>query len=601
MVLLLLVQFVFAELAFAQLPAGYRNYEQFRQQAEQLAESHRIELSELGQTAQSRGVLLLTVSAGGESEPAKPKPAVLLLGSVQADSLVGSHLAMELVEQLASNEALLDNTTFYIIPRPSPDASERLFAAPLQSTAVNHRPADDDRDGQRDEDPAEDLNGDGMITMMRVADEAGDHMAHPDEPRVMVRADPIKGERGTHRLFIEGVDNDGDKQWNEDGAGGVDFNRNFTFRYPYFKSGAGPHQVSEPETRAVANFAFDHPNIFLVYSLAPQDNLNHPWKAKSGDGRIKRSVQGDDVKYLDQIAAQYKEIVKPKDAPKSLSGDGAFVPWAYHHFGRWSIASRVWWLPKTTDSEKAKNSKEPATQEGNDDQNSGAEDSANESASDATANAADDSAEKKPATEDERAKDKKSDGKPDKRGEADRRALDWLDAEGRGGFVEWSAIEHPDFPDKQVEVGGFHPGVREHPPIEQLQAEPLAKFLTELAAKRARIEILSSKVESLGKGITRVTAEVINRGDLPTLSDMGQTARQHQRLLVELTGPKQMQVLDGPLRQDLGVLAPGGVAKRTWLVLLPADADAGSLQLKAGEPSIGFVDKTLEAAKGGKL
>ncbi|MEM6799703.1 MAG: M14 family metallopeptidase, partial [Planctomycetota bacterium] len=459
---------LFAGNADAQPPRDYRNDAQFQEHLQKLAEWEFIHLSSLGETAAGRPVSLLTVGAGDVDS----KPAVLVVGSVQAESLVGSHLATQIAAGLAKPpkdgaRSVLEDVTFYIIPRPSPDACERVFQEPYHATGANHRPSDDDRDGDIDEDPGEDLNGDGWITLMRVKDEAGEYFPHPDEPRLLIKADPAKGERGQYRLLTEGVDNDGDERWNEDGVGGVDFNRNFTYAYPYFKPGAGPHQVSEPETRAVADFAYNHPNIFLVFSFAPQDNLNHPWKAKSGGGRIKRGVQGSDAKYLATLAKDYRRATGAKDATPAADGPGAFVPWAYHHYGRWSVAAQGWWPPKTKPAKPEK-------------PESNAKDSTNESKDSAPA-------EKKPSNK-----------KPDSRAEQGRRRLAWLDAKGVEGFVLWTVIEHPDFPGKTVEVGGFKPGVATHPPAASLSAKGLVNFLSSVAKRRARIEVLSTEAVDLG-------------------------------------------------------------------------------------------------------
>ena len=37
----------------------------------------------------------------------------------------------------------------------------------------------------------------------------GDMMIDPKDPRRMIKADTSKGERGTHRVYIEGKDDDG--------------------------------------------------------------------------------------------------------------------------------------------------------------------------------------------------------------------------------------------------------------------------------------------------------------------------------------------------------------------------------------------------------
>lgn len=585
-------------LASGQVPEGYDDFEAFETKAKQLAESPLVTLTELAQTAEGRGVVLLTVTTPDDCEPPRrgkscpDRPAVLVLGSVEGDNLVGGHLAMAMVDALVERHdehpELLEAITFYVLPRPSPDACERAFATPLVQSAVNSRPMDDDRDGAIDEDPAEDLNGDGLITMMRVADPAGGYRTHPDDPRVMIEADPVRGEAGEYRLLTEGRDNDGDDRWNEDGPGGVAFDRNFTFRYPYFEPGAGPHQVSEPETRAIAEFAYDHPSIFAVCSISGVDNLNHPWKPKPSEGRIKESVQSGDAKYLNRIVERYKELADPKGAPAASGSEGAFAPWAYHHFGRWSIATRGWWAPpaeKAPEEKKAKEEKDEASDEAEEDEG-------------ASEDAEDDTSEEANSDEKQDVPGKKE--KPDPRGEDDRDTLRWFDEVGVEGFVEWEEIEHPDFPGKRVEVGGFKPYARSHPPVERLKPAPLVELLIELAEKRAAVEFVSARAEPLGGGVVRITAEVANKGSLPTATEMGRIAGAVRRLEVELTGPEDMQVLDGPQRQDLGVLAPGKVAERSWLVLLGEGPGIEKLSLRAGEPSVGYATAEPEALAEGE-
>ncbi len=89
----------------------------------------------------------------------------------------------------------------------------------------------------------------------------------------MKRADPKKGESGAYRLFTEGMDNDGDGFINEDPPGGVDINRNFAHEYPYNKPDAGPHMVSEAESRALMDWVLAHRNIAAILTFGESDNL----------------------------------------------------------------------------------------------------------------------------------------------------------------------------------------------------------------------------------------------------------------------------------------------------------------------------------------
>lgn len=569
-------------------------------------------LESLGKTAGGRDVWLLTLSRGDASK----KPAILILGGVDASNLVGDELAVRMARRIIeeakgsagkdakSNSAarLLDHVTLYIIPRPSPDASERFFQKPYAANATNERPTDDDRDGKTNEDPPDDLNGDGWITMMRVEDPTGEYLEHPDDPRVLIRADPKKkNERGRWRLYSEGVDNDGDQRWNEDPAGGVDLNRNFTFAYPYFQAGAGPNQVSEPETRAVADFAYSRPNLTAVFCFAPQDNLNHNWKADSRAerARIKKSLRVADAPYLDYLADKYRRIRGDKNAPASDGAAGDLVHWAYFHLGRWSLASRGWWIPEVSekDVEAAREKRAKAKEE--------ADAKRGDSSGDKDGKPARDKADEKKESPSDESPKKKPSG--EKRGASDINALRWFEQQDINGFVPWTKIDHPDFPGQVVEVGGFKPFLREHPPIAVLDsvAEKHVKFLAKLDALRPKLALDAPKVESLGEGVYRVTATLRNDGYLPTMSAMGATSGQLQTLQMELDLPDGKTLVFGESRVRVGVLAGGGGKKEQVWLLSTGEAKANDAEeekkkkeekitLRAWSPSVGEARVSFE-------
>ncbi|MDZ7618345.1 MAG: M14 family zinc carboxypeptidase, partial [Patescibacteria group bacterium] len=366
-----------------------------------------------------------------------------------------------------------------------------------------------------DEDGPSDLNGDGWITAMRVEEPGGPYMEHPADARVMILADPKKGERGRWSLHVEGTDDDGDGQLNEDPIGGVAFDRNFTFNYPYFKPGAGPYQVSEPETKAVADFAFGRRNIALVLTFSAQDNLFHAPKSESSEkqGKIKTKLLEADAPYLERMAKHYRELHGGSGAPASPEGNGCATDWAYFHYGRWSLAARPWWIP-APDSGKADADKaNEKTDETTGEDATADEDQPNPPPA------------KKPA-ENKASDDKASDDKAsdDKRGQDDLHALAWFDRNGIDGFVPWQRIEHPDFPDRRVEVGGFKPYLRTNPPLAELEGlgAKHVDFLCRAAGMLPQLKIAEVKAESLGGGMWRVAATVVNQGELPTFPEMGE-------------------------------------------------------------------------------
>ena len=149
--------------------------------------------------------------------------------------------------------------------------------------------------GLVDEDGPEDLNGDGLITSMRVEDPEGEFIPDPARAaRCSLKADKAKGEKGAWKLLSEGVDNDKDEQWNEDGLGGVNLNRNFPLQLlSSSRPDAGRHQVSESETRALADFVVAHPNIGLAFTFGAADNLRPDAQraSRAANGRRRRSAK----------------------------------------------------------------------------------------------------------------------------------------------------------------------------------------------------------------------------------------------------------------------------------------------------------------------
>lgn len=529
--------------------AGYSDFAAFAAQVAELDKSEFVTARSLGKTGGGRDVWLVTVATGEVDK----KPAILVLGNVDPQYLAGSELALRMARQLAGGNdaaALLGRVTFYFIPRPDPDGSERCFAKLLIEPKGNARPTDDDRDGKIGEDPPDDLDGNGVITQMRIADDTGAWKAHPDDPRVLIRVDPKKNERGEFRVLTEGRDDDGDEEWNEDGASGVAFNRNWTHNFPGFKINAGPNAVSEPETRAVADFAFDHPNIAAVFCFSPEDNLFNPWKTGPGsEGRFRKQVLAGDVDYLGYLAEKYKKTHGGSDAPGSPGGEGSFSEWAYFHYGRWSLAARAWWVPKV--------------------------------------------AEEKPA-------EKPPEGTPEKKKSEETRAADDLNAlryfakEKLDGFVPWKEVKHPDFPDKKVEVGGFKPLYRTLPQAKELDglATKHTAFLRELTDHLPKIALRDVIAEKLGGGVYRVKATAVNTGYLPTMAEMGRVDEEGYPLQLELVGEK-LVFLQSSQRTKLGILAgSGGKREHTWLVRTSEANPQFTVKLHA--PAVGTAEAKAE-------
>jgi hypothetical protein len=487
------------------LALEYLDTRALEQRFEKLSGAHRklVNVGTLAKTSQKRTVWLVELGSGTSAERAK-RPALLAIAGIEGNDLAGPSILAAWAEQFLTNNAtreLLESTTIYLVPRVNPDAAESFFKKPRVEQAVNFRPVDDDHDGMIDEDGPEDLNGDGLITSMRVQEPEGDYILDPSDPRLLLKADRPKGEAGAWRLLTEGGDNDNDEAWNEDGPGGVNLNRNFPYNYKFFGGTSGLYPMSEPETRALAEFVVAHPNIGVVFTFGAADNLSASPKADSAGAsrRPPTAMQDDDIAYYRELGKLWREALGLKKELSAASEPGTFSDWIYFHRGRLSLAARPW--SPALQMELARKSDKPDEKKDKDEK------------------------EKKP--------------EPDKRNEEDRALLKWLTDNSPESFVQWKAYDHPDFPGKKVEIGGFAPFAKSNPPTKNLEelAAKHGKFLTELASKFPRLALRKSEIKSLGNQVYDITLQIENTGYLPTSLAQGTTTREVHPIRVILNLP----------------------------------------------------------------
>ncbi|WP_205500731.1 M14 family metallopeptidase [Rufibacter psychrotolerans] len=533
-----------SSLALAQ--RDYQSYDQLTARLKKLSSrySQLSSLTTVGKTATGKEVWLLTLGR----EAAAQKPAVVIAAGVEGTQLATTELVMQMAEQMLqaavlqdSVRELLQTRTFYLFPNLMPDASEQYHEKLRWERTANAQPIDDDRDGRMFEDPFEDLNRDGLITMMRVKSKTGTFRPSKENPRVMVPADLTKGEQGEYHLFTEGIDNDKDGKWNEDPEGGVVFNRNFTFEYPYFQPGAGEHPISERETKAFADFLFEARNVYAVFVFGPANTLTEPqrYQQDKAAGPLISGLLEKDALVQEEVSRLYNSTTQAKNAPRVAPTGGDVLQWAYYHYGRFSYSTPGWWVPAMPRPE-GENQEQEATQA--------------------------------PGHEDEN-------------------FLRWAEAHDYvGTFVPWKAIQHPDFPGQQVEVGGLAPYVKHTPPVHLL--EPLAtrhfRFFAAFAKKMPQLRIGNIHLEKAGEGLTRIIAEVVNQGSLPTHAEIGDKTKWVQKVRVTLKLTNGQQVVSGNPVQLSNALAGGAKFQVSWVV-----KGNGYVQVEASSPTAGKQSKEV--------
>ncbi|MEJ7693225.1 M14 family metallopeptidase, partial [Daejeonella sp.] len=330
----------------------YSTHAQASQRLAKIAKSYPslAKVKSLTKTFGGKDIWMITIGSGNTEQ----KPAIAVVGGVEGTHVLGTELALGFAEKLLKDSSLdsiktlLSKNTFYVFPNMSPDATEQYFAQVRYARSANARPSDDDRDGKINEDGFEDLNKDGKISWIRIEDPTGKYRINPEDPRSMILADQSKGEIGKYLLYSEGIDNDKDGDFNEDGEGGVHFNKNMSFAYPNFIPGSGEHMVSENENRALLDNLFEMFNVYSVITFGPYNNLSSPVNF-SAPAVAKRVITGyfePDAKANTLVSDLYNKTTGLKDAPKSVAGGGDFAQWAYFHYGRYSYSTPGWWVPK---------------------------------------------------------------------------------------------------------------------------------------------------------------------------------------------------------------------------------------------------------------
>lgn len=487
---------------------GLGQYDTFAVAERRLAEVARqnpgvVTLDTIGSSAGGRRIYALRIAGPGRVTP-EARPAIFVGANLVGYHNAGTQAALALVDKLVTNKGseLLSTRTFYVLPMLNPDAHDSYFAKVKWRNSLNGAKLDRDRDGLVGEDGPNDLNGDGRITQMRIADPNGVYAPLQTDARVMKAVDPLKGERGSFRLLTEGIDDDRDGAYNEDALGGYRPDKNFAHAWSDDDPEAGPFPGSEPETRAVMDYVLARRNIALAFVFGPANNLltmprgtgpslevgqtrvtPQPQLAQAfgiearaytvdeifplvQQSPLARQMAGEvtkeavaslfgagpatapaaeDVRYYEALAGDYKKGLAQAGLESKRSGQqsaaGGLQNWLYYHYGGMAVELDVWGVP----------------------------------------------------------------------GEA----MTYVDQQ-KQGFVPWTPITLPD--GTKVEVGGLDPFVEIAPPAAELAKAVAAHadFVETAATKLATVQILSSAVEELSPGVWRVKATAGNTGYLPT-------------------------------------------------------------------------------------
>lgn len=555
---------------------AYRNHKQTQAFLKSL-QSKNPQVVALHTIAQSPGGSEVTVIEIGRN--ISDVPAIFVGANFEGVNPLSTEGALFLVQFLLDSAQYRNNVKWYILPLGNPDASQNYFAKPRLKSTLNAMPINIDVDDQTDEDGSEDLNNDGFITMMRKKRIDGDYRISDECPRLMVKADPVKGERGIYKIYSEGIDNDGDGLFNEDEPGGVNPGINFPHDFRHFDKEAGLWPGYAPETYGVMKFIYDHPEIVMTVTLGesnflvdiPQEGkldfdpsririperfarqtglaptqtytmeqLILALSARNPDMEItenmilsslnlgpEKNFRKNDITWYESLSNEYKSFVAARNVNLSRltpekPRSGSFELWSYFHLGVPSIALNLW-------APEIKRDTVSVTQ------NTGG----------TTRKPGENNTEKKPSPE--------------------KQMLDYFDQNNIKGFADWQPFKHPQL--GEIEIGGFIPFASNTPPVDQVV--PLLKgqipFVAMLSKKIHQIEIIEEKITSLGAGIYRIELFVENKGQLPFPTDMGQRNQQPAPIVLVIEG-NDIQLLEGLQRTPIHNIGANQARKLTWMI-----------------------------------
>ena len=484
------------------------------------------DLQSLGKSVEGRDIWCLTINNRATGDDLT-KPAMYVDGAIHGNEIQATEVCLYTAWTLLSRYGewdriteLVDRVAFYIVPTVNVDNRARFFTDPASYNIGRSArvPYDDDHDGLLDEDDNDDLDGDGLILQMRIADPNGRWKSDPDDPRVMVRCK--RGEKGQwERLGTEGIDNDGDGRINEDGPGYLDMNRNWGFEWQpsYVQAGAGDFPFSASNTRAVSDFIAGKPNICFGFAFhnyggmflrGPGSDLSPPFAA-------------NDLAVLDQLGQAgertvpgYRYLVSMDDLYTTY---GDFDEFLYQIWGVYAFVGELYM----------------------------ANQAAFRGYRDPTNGPAGNIWSRRPSF-------------------AERQEFNDHLMLGEM-FTEWHTFEHPTY--GTIEIGGWRPFSVRTSPAWMLpdMLHRNAMFVIWTATQFPHLDLQITETKDLGDGIWRIRASVTNSGALPTLSSRSRGKQIYRDDLFTLTGD-DVQVLSGGVLKDRYFDTVAAVENRPWRV-----------------------------------
>ena len=382
----------------------YHTNKQVQQILKNLAGSSGTKLHTIATSPAGEQITVLEIGVNLEDVP-----AIFVGANFEGNNPLSTEGALYFAKMLLDSTTYTENIKWFILPQPNPDAATGFFASVKYGLTVNSYEVNNDADDAVNEDGFDDLNGDGFITKMRVEDLQGTYVLSEKDPRILTRAK--KGKRGIYKIYDEGIDNDGDGKYNEDGEGGINVGINFPHLFPKGKMEAGVFPGQTPEVYGIMRFIYDRPEIAMVYTIGNSGFCAVPPKGGRKGGANMESIKipsryakrfgidaskkytmdevielmktivpagmevtpsmvssflglgaavnplDDDLKFYKSFSEDYKKYLEKKSfntetLDPARAKNGSFELWAYYHLGVPSFSMNLFSVPKIKEDKK---------------------------------------------------------------------------------------------------------------------------------------------------------------------------------------------------------------------------------------------------------
>jgi hypothetical protein len=319
-----------------------------------------------GTSHEGRDLWLATLTDGSTGVH-DTKPAHWVDANIHSVEVTAGVAALWIIERLVTGHGTDDTVTralhtrtFYIVPRVNPDGVEWALADAPRFRRSSTRPWPW-RDAHRMPGlHTGDVDGDGRVLTMRLADPNGAWMASREDHRIMrpvpVDGAPAGAER--YRLLTEGelVDFDGFTVPTPRSTEGLDMNRNFPSGWGTGVTGSGDHPLSEPEIDALVRAVTARPNVCGYNAFHTSGGvLLRPSSTKRDS-----ALPPMDVWVYGQLA-EFGTAVTGYTAHSvyedftwdpTVTMSGAADDWAYDHLGVYGWTTEFWDVVKTATGSK---------------------------------------------------------------------------------------------------------------------------------------------------------------------------------------------------------------------------------------------------------